>query len=334
MMASLEQLVCRYTGATSATQVATVQSLWSGYGEIVRMYLAGLPISNAIVKRVVPPPLKSKNQVRATAAAQSHARKLKSYAVEAVWYRKYSNRCDDSCRVPQLLGLHEDSEGWLFVLEDLDAAGFGARPAQASSDHVKSVLGWLAAFHATFLHVAPVGLWKVGTYWHLATRAHELGQMQNQVLRALAPKIDARLNGCQFRTLVHGDAKLENFYFSPDPDKAGTPKSRVSAVDFQYVGAGCGIKDVVYFMSSVWSAAECKAGEADALAFYFSRLRTELELRQLGCEAVAVEQEWRALYPYAWADFQRFLEGWARGQYDGDPYAAEQVERIRANEGN
>jgi hypothetical protein len=34
-----------------------------------------------------------------------------------------------------------------------------------------------------------------------------------------------------------------------------------------------------------------------------------------------LEREWRALFPYAWVDFYRFLLGWAPGYADNDGYS-------------
>jgi hypothetical protein len=61
-------------------------------------------------------------------------------------------------------------------------------------------------------------------------------------LRAAAPMLDRMLRECPYQTLVHGDAKLANFCFAKKNDA-------VAAVDFQYVGRGCGMKDVAYLIS-------------------------------------------------------------------------------------
>ena len=129
------------------------------------------------------------------------------------------------------------------VLEDLDAAGFPVRLASVSPLQLRSCLDWLATFHATFLGVAPEGLWESGTYWHLATRSEELAALDDLRLKEAAPVIDQRLSAARFQTLVHGDAKLANFCFSEEDDG-------VAAVDFQYVGGGCGMKDVCLLYTS------------------------------------------------------------------------------------
>jgi aminoglycoside phosphotransferase (APT) family kinase protein len=199
------------------------------------------------------------------------------------------------------------------VLEDLDAAGYPLRKRQLSWEDIAACLAWLARFHASFLGREPVGLWEVGTYWHLATRPQELAALADQKLRAAAPAIDQQLNSCTYQTLVHGDAKLANFCFAPD--------GRVAGVDFQYVGGGCGMKDVAYFVGSCLHERECERWEARILDTYFACLQSELPQRN-----AALEEEWRSLYRVAWADFHRFLKGWSPGHWKINSYS----ERITA----
>ena len=99
----------------------------------------------------------------------------------------------------------------------------------------------------------------------------------------------------------HG-AKVANFCFSDDG-------SKVAAVDFQYVGGGVGVKDLAYFLGSCFTEDECQLYENSILDFYFETLLAFLPNLELK-EKVDLEQEWRTLYPMAWADFNRFLLGW------------------------
>lgn len=115
--------------------------------------------------------------------------------------------------------------------------------------------------------------------------------MQDKEMQKYAEVVDNKLNQAQYKTIVHGDAKLANFLFN---DQA------VSAVDFQYVGGGVGVKDVAYFLSSIYSEKELIENEKACLDCYFSNLNHP-----------AVENEWRQLYPFAWCDFYRFLNGWS-----------------------
>jgi aminoglycoside phosphotransferase (APT) family kinase protein len=111
------------------------------------------------------------------------------------------------------------------------------------------------------------------------------------------------LSTARFQTLVHGDAKLANFCFSPDGKS-------VAAVDFQYVGGGCGMKDVAYFLGSCLCDRDQQRFEGMLLGHYFTTLRQALAERGRDVDAVEVEREWRALMPVAQADFYRFLVGW------------------------
>jgi len=99
--------------------------------------------------------------------------------------------------------------------------------------------------------------------------------------------------------VVHGDAKLANMCFSESHD-------HIAMVDFQYVGRGCGMKDVAYFMGSAISDQQCHQHANALLDIYFTELLRYLPQN----DAQAVEQEWRELYALAWADFHRFLAGW------------------------
>ena len=294
--------VARATGATSARRGERIQSLWSGYGEIVRVELTGANVETVVVKSVQPPA-----RLRGAKKDASHARKCRSYDVETTWYRTFASRCDDSCRVPRLVGAQSAKEEWLIALEDIDAAGFPERRRDPGSSGMDACLRWLAAFHARFLGVAPEGLWKNGTYWHLATRQDELAAMDDAELRAAAPLLDQKLRACMFQTLVHGDAKPANFCFA----RGGTA---VAAVDFQYVGGGCGMKDVAYLLSD-------DPAEARWLDVYFAHLRNALDPRPERVESDALEREWRALYPIARADYHRFLAGWAKDHWRRDTRA-------------
>ena len=140
----------------------------------------------------------------------------------------------------------------------------------------------------------PVGLWEQGTYWHLETRPDELEEMQDSPLKELASKIDIKLYQSSFKTIVHGDAKLANFCFTKDGVKA-------AAVDFQYVGGGCGMKDVAYFLGSCLSEEQCEDLEPRYLDYYFEQLSIKLAGSKF--LITEIESEWRMLFPFAWADF-------------------------------
>lgn len=297
------------TGASSITAVRHIQRLWSGYGAILRIGLEGAPVPSVVAKIVSPPA--AVEHPRGWASERSDARKRRSYAVECCWYQKWAERCGAASRVPACLAAEATEDGWRFLLEDLDAAGFDGRRAGPSNAEIEACLAWLARFHATFLGVDPEGLWPIGTYWHLATRPDELAVMDDPALSAAAAAIDERLSGARYKTLVHGDAKVANFCFSSSKE--------VAAVDFQYVGGGCGMKDVAYLLGGAATARTRERHEAAWLEGYFRHLRGALPA---SVDGAALEAEWRALYPFAWADFSRFLAGWAPEHPKLDHHAA------------
>lgn len=280
--------IANVTGARHARRAGHVQTLWGGYGEVFRVTLDGGVAPTAIVKHVHPPP-----SARSTS---SDARKRRSYDVEIAFYRYYAPRCDASCRVARLYGAWIEDDNWLLVLEDLDAAGFSLREGDTASPPraLEACLAWLASFHARFLGVDAPELWPIGTYWHLATRTEELDRIRDPALRAQAPVLDGLLSAAHYQTILHGDPKEANFCFAPD--------GRVAALDFQYAGRGCAMKDVAYLLHGR------DDDPASHLDTYFAHLRRELGARDV--DPVPIEAEWRALYETARRDFVRFLAGW------------------------
>ncbi len=213
--------------------------------------------------------------------------------------------------------------GWNST-EDLDAAGYPARFTSLTPPQLETCLDWLAHFHATFMTAQPEGLWEIGTYWHLATRKEELDALDDLPLKNAASAIDRILTSARYQTIVHGDAKLANFCFSESGDK-------VAAVDFQYVGGGCGMKDLAYFIGSCLDESACEQREDEILDHYFATLRTALASKQPAIDPAAVESEWRALFPIAWTDFHRFLKGWSPGHWKINSYSENVARQVVAN---
>ncbi len=293
-----------------------VQSLWSGYGEIARYHSPRLA-KNIIVKQISPP-AESKHP-RGWNTQSSHQRKLKSYQVEASFYQHYAEKCDKNCKVPNLLACIEDGVQTSMVLEDLNFCGFTERRSAATIAKSKLAIRWLAYFHARFLNTVTDDLWPVGTYWHLATRQDEWAAMPEGDLKKGAAKISTALNNAKFQTLIHGDAKLANFCFHQD-------KATLAAVDFQYVGKGLGIKDLAYLLGCCFNDAQLFKYEKPLLAYYFAQLTQGMKHYKTVCDFSALETEWRLLYPLAWADFYRFLQGWSPGHYKINSYMLHQAD--------
>lgn len=305
MNKGFEKLILNSTGAKELYKIEEVQKLWGEYGKILRYGLSGAEMKSVIVKNVCLPEVPQ----RVRGGNISFQRKLRSYKVEMAFYEKWSEKCGDDCRIPNWYLLESQKNGFLMVFEDLDASGFKGRKQSVGWKEMQLCLKWLAYFHATFIGEKPEKLWAQGTYWHLETRQDELKVMKDVELKNAARAIDRKLNSCKFKTFVHGDAKLANFCFFDDGNS-------VAALDFQYVGGGCGMKDIAYFVDSCLYGDECESWEDDILAYYFGELKKALDIKKKNVDSEALEKEWRQLYHVAWADFYRFIKGWAPGHYE------------------
>ena len=308
----VEDFVLECALASSCTSKETIQSLWSGYGKIERWRLSGSEYKQVITKQVIPG---VGDHPRGWNTDLSHQRKLKSYQVETNWYESIRNRDEPLlARTPYCLGTKKVGDQVLLVLEDLDASGFAGRRNLANQNEWQACVRWLASFHLENMNQSTEGLWKSGTYWHLQTRPDELARLDDASLREAALAIDQKLKGAKYQTLVHGDAKLANFCFN----QKGT---EVAAVDFQYIGGGCGMKDLAYFVGSCFRDEEAERIEKEVLDFYFSQIR---ELNQKLGALISVDEleaDWRPLYRLAWADFHRFMKGWSPGHWKLSDYS-------------
>lgn len=292
----LDEIILDSTYSKQIISKEIIQELWSGYGTLERVRTDK---TSVIVKNIQFP--KNSNHPKGWSSSIGHKRKVKSYQVEMNWYQHYGEMS------PKLIASGEISNSQYLILEDLELSQFKTIDSP-SPQQIKHCLKWLADFHKLYLHQPPKELWEVGTYWHLDTRPEELKIMSDLELKEAAARIDNKLNDAQFKTIVHGDAKLANFLFN---------NQTVAAVDFQYVGGGVGVKDVAYFLSSIYDENELSYNDEHCLAYYFEQLDNK-----------DVEKEWRELYPYAWCDFYRFLNGWAPGHYKINNYSKRMRDKV------
>tara|TARA_B100000925_G_C22004590_1_gene473012 strand:- start:238 stop:1215 length:978 start_codon:yes stop_codon:yes gene_type:complete len=303
--------------ATKIKSIQVIQNLWSDYGHILRINTDSKKHPSIIVKDIhfsnIP------NHPRGWNSDISHQRKIKSYEVEESFYKYYALKCKASI-VPRYINCIKDKNRTLLIIEDLDAIGFNERKRNLKPDEVKSCIHWIANFHATFLKESPSHLWPIGTYWHLKTRQDEFKQITDKNIIKYASLIDHKLRNTNYKTIVHGDAKVANFCFNPDEKK-------VAAVDFQYVGGGCGIKDLAYFIGSTLDESQCELYENEILDYYFDSFFSELNRSKNFINNYELEHEWRYLYSFAWADFHRFLLGWKPDHYKLTNYSQKMLEK-------
>ena len=300
MNLDFKNYLLKITNSSACEEIEIIQSLWSGYGKVSRYQLFDSQLNTIVVKCISLN--KHSEHPRGWNTNKSHNRKVKSYQIETHWYEKWNQLCTNNCKTPKFIGSFSEGKDQWIIMEDLNE-NFPLRKEQLDFSEIKVCLKWLANFHATFLNKKPTGLWEIGTYWHLKTRSDEFEKMEHPELKAKAPLIDQLLNECQHQTIVHGDAKLANFCFTEDG-------KQVAAVDFQYIGGGCGMKDVAYFLGSCLSSADCTIYENELLDYYFLTLQKALEPDTSTIDFKALALEWRQLYPIACTDFTRFLLGW------------------------
>ncbi len=307
-----KQITLEATNAVDLKIEEKIQSLWSGYGSIVRLKLRDCKTPTVVAKHIQIPTIN--RHPRGWNTDLSHNRKIKSYNVETHFYQNYANNCNDACKVPSCFVIEQSNNELFIVLEDLDSAGFSKRKSMLTFEEMIPCIKWLANFHAVFINTKPEGLWETGTYWHLETRPDELKALSDKKLQKAASKIDEVLKNTKYKTLVHGDAKVANFCFNNEGTK-------VAAVDFQYVGGGCGMKDLTYFAGSCLYEEDCEDLEQVILDTYFQELHKGLKLNAKQVNFSALEKEWREMYYYAWTDFHRFLKGWSPGHWKINSYS-------------
>jgi len=198
----------------------------------------------------------------------------------------------------------------IIILEDLavNYPRLKSNGSKITEDECEHLLEWMTSFHSHFMSRGDrtfEDLWEKGSYWHLATRAEEWKSMPNGPLKNAAVKIDSELEKCKFKTLIHGDSKLPNFCFGEES---------VGAVDFQYIGPGCGLIDFCYLFIGIVEENDEAEFISRLLDSYFSKLRIKNKLLSWE-ELNELENEWRNLLPFVVADYERFLIGWSPGSH-------------------
>ncbi len=211
--------------------------------------------------------------------------------------------------MPELIdfiaGAHEDE--FSLVLSDLDDMGYSLRSASGNIAQLKPMIVWLAKLHGYYLCSSiserpNINIWAQGNYWHLETRPEEFRSMAACPLKQHAQQISQKLTSCQYQTIIHGDAKIANFCLKRD-------LSQAVAVDFQYIGFGVGVTDLVYLLGSSLDGSQLAEHASTLTEFYFEQLAASLKSSSINF--IELRQQWRSLIPFAFADFERFLAGWA-----------------------
>lgn len=310
MTSSIEDLILSSTKASAIIKVEEIQSLWSGYGTIFRAFLEGGDDPQVVVKQIKFP--NQINHPRGWSNNFAHQRKVKSYEVEFNWYQNQVSNLIRKPRMPRYIAHQINEDERILIMEDLASSDFLPQ-SSISFQQAEAVVEWLANFHGSQMQHSSEGLWEKGSYWQVATRPEEWKVMKNQTLKENAFLIDEFLHETQYKTIIHGDAKLANFCFNG---------YQVAAVDFQYVGEGCGMTDLAYFLGSVYNEEELEQYASSLLNHYFETIQTYFDDKASFHD---FESDHRQRYPFAWADFERFLNGWAPNHYKLSGYSSQQT---------
>jgi hypothetical protein len=288
-------------------------SLWSGCGSIVQCQLDD---KACVIKAIKIPSHINHPKIKQSAFALK--RKQYSYQVEYSFYKLYSQHLPRYAQSIECISAINKNDEYALVFKDFTKHGF----TQASVGHIKAILNWLAHFHAFNLNKPTDELWLQGNYWHLSTRPDEFNNLnsannKSADIKKAASILDTALCQSAYKTLIHGDAKLANF--------AANERSEIRGYDFQYVGAGIGIVDVMYFMTSCFNDAQLHQHADECLHFYFSQLKIGLNIYHPTVNTDDVIADWRPLWGAAWADFYRFLAGWSPAHQKINSYMQLQV---------
>jgi len=291
----------------------TLTSLWSGCGSIVQCQLDD---KACVIKAIKVPSYIRHPKIKQSAFALK--RKQDSYRVEYHFYKLHSLHLPIYAQSIECINAINKDDEYVLVFKDFTKHGF----AQAGQQHIKAILNWLAHFHAFNLNKPTDGLWQQGNYWHLSTRPDEFNKLKESAdkksdIKNVAHKIDEQLQSCAYKTLVHGDAKLANF--------AANERGKILGYDFQYIGAGSGVIDVMYFMTSCFSDKQLHEYADEYLVYYFDNLKAAITTYHPKAPADKIANDWLFLWPAAWADFYRFLAGWSPQHQKMNSYMLKQV---------
>jgi thiamine kinase-like enzyme len=198
--------------------------------------------------------------------------KLKSYEVELKFYRDFA--CEIPIPTPKSYFNYEDYFNFYFliVLEDLGGYDVG-KPDGFSNEASFEIVKNISKLHARFwekpyfennhsnLLLSSGGYWfgdkemdhskSINICWEKTLENFgsfldpEIVQQANDLL---IPKIQENMDiitkyvhNFPFKTLIHGDYKITNLFYSNN-------NKIVYTIDWQWLGTGCGATDISYFL--------------------------------------------------------------------------------------
>jgi hypothetical protein len=366
-------------------------SLWAGFGSIYSINLTTENRKNGnhaihLIYKFIQPPATSTHDNDDIGTQ----RKLKSYLIEKEFYQKISPHLIQNLQLslPQCFYCSyqpESSQNNLQIgilmnnLNDQYPISLSTLSFQQSF----CVLTWLAKFHSSHFEQSSQWesyernemIWSEGCYWRLDTRYSEYQNISKKYkkLKLIASPIATILRDGvdpsfhpphQYRTIIHGDYKAANILFqemnSSSPSSlASPPQYSCVCYDFQYLGIGFGVRDLVkLFVSSMDlsssfhsagpsprhqrhrssnSLSEWKEMERNFLEYYREQFIQSVHenLAHGGIYSQELVSPVDNLYPFsvlqyhyeiALIDYMRFMAGW--GLWGNTDYAEQRANEI------
>lgn len=273
-----------------------LKQLWSDCGGL---YSARLRDENIVIKASRVPSSIKHSRIEQSSVAKN--RKAWSYENELSFYQRHSDVLAEKKLTLQCFAVHQFNDSCYLALNNFESMGFRNLTCVNMSE-IKAVISWLAKFHAHFLQINNQEGFERGGYWHLNTRPDEYIKMNDSMVKSCAHVINERLKNSDFQTIIHGDAKLANYAFDHE--------NAVLGYDFQYVGTGIGLQDLMLFLVSTLNSDSLYANHELLLSDYFCVLHLETASYLSIEQQNSLESQWRALWPLVWCDYHRFLLGW------------------------
>lgn len=305
-------------------QFKSICRLWAGMGYIYLVTSTAKTTHQFIIKRVLPPSRKKRNE--------GDERKAESYIVEANFYKHLAPKLIKECGLllPMPYHIEQDDDGVTICMSYL--GGSMSPLSNNKDDAVYSVLTWLATFHAATWStgidhnnlIEQRIIQPIGSYWHLTTRRTEHANMSTRGwegrLKLAASAINERLQRDTMQCCIHGDAKEANMLFIHKDGKKKCGGGRnsdnggggitVGMYDYQYCGKAPPTVDLAYYFC-VSTSVQTTNCYKQYMQYYHQQL-----LSKLNIHSVAPQHELPTLealeesLELALADFQRFLCGW------------------------
>ncbi len=283
--------------------VEDLGSASNAFGRLLRCHLTaagGVAADPATVVVKLPP---------ADRRAFRFARWMWMHERECLYYRRLARHA--RIRSPALLysDFDEATHRFVLVLEDLrdlevpvQVAGVSARRARLAVRKIARLHGqfWGAVdcpalsgcrdifgprirrfMQGAYLLFLPVVLERFGDSFSRET---------SRLAEALGPTITAHFAAVSAgpRTLVHGDYRGENMFFSPEVGGGASPGDDFAVVDWQGCGLGPGLYDVAYFLGTNVAPGDRRRIEREALQEYHDIVC------RLGAKDFAFEDCWRS----------------------------------------